>query len=141
MIYFELNDLNKDNAYRKTQSMIEYLCDKYSFTEQKGVIEVSNHTIIDQLIDRSPDFSLDVNAHLENNTLVFNYQSTDPIFRFIDDMSDNLEESNVWAILTEESILNPDYKSLTLEFYVKPHQNVTRVSTNSVLQTKDSYLQ
>ncbi|MCR4965866.1 MAG: hypothetical protein K6A41_09445 [Bacteroidales bacterium] len=141
MIYFELNDLNKENIYRKTQSMIEYLCDKYSFGEQMGVIEMANHTLIDQLIEKHPDFSLDVNAHLENNTLVFNYQSTDSIFQFVDEMSTSLEESNIWTILTEESTLSPDYKSFTFEFYVKPHQNIARVSTNSVLQTKDSYLQ
>jgi len=141
MIYFELNDLNRENIYRKTQSMIEYLCDKYSFTEQMGVIEMANHTVIDQLIEKHPDFSLDLNAHLENNTLVFNYQSSDPIFHFMEEINTDVEESNIWAILSEEMTLSPDYKSFTFEFYVKPHQNVTRVSANTVLQTKDSYLQ
>lgn len=140
MIYFELNELHKDNIYRKTQSMIEYLCDKYAFSEQMGVIETANHSIIEHLLSLPSDFSLDVNAHVENNTLVFNYLSSDPIFRFLDDLETELDPSNIWCVLIDDFSVSDDYKSLTINFYVKPHQVVSRSAHQTVLQTKESYL-
>lgn len=139
MIYFELNDLNKENIYRKTLSMIEYLCDKYSFTEQRGVIEMANQSIIEHLMNNKDDFSVDLNAHLENNSLVFSYLSEQPVFKFIEEIETDLNEDNLWGILIENLDLSSDYKSFTIDFYVKPHQNVTRQAVNTVLQKKDSY--
>ncbi|MBO4488283.1 MAG: hypothetical protein J5741_01320 [Bacteroidales bacterium] len=139
MIYFELNNLNKENIYRKTLSMIEYLCDKYSFTEQRGVIEMTNQCFIEQLQAQQDDFSVDITAHLENNTLVFNYLSEKPLFQFVEETSTDLAADNIWGVLVENLDLSADYKSLTIDFYVKPHQNVTRPVVNTILQKKDSY--
>jgi hypothetical protein len=139
MIYFELNELTKENIYRKTLSLIEYLCDKYSFTEQRGVIEMANQSLIDHLMMNEDDFSLDLNAHLENNTLVFNYLSENPLFKFVEEIETDLNEDNFWGLLIENMNLSPDYKSFTIDFYVKPHQNVTRPVVNTILQKKDSY--
>ena len=140
MIYFELNELNQENIYRKTLSMIEYLCDKYAFSDQRGIIEMANQSIIDHLLGQGRDFSLDVNAHVEGNILVFTYSSQEPLFHFVEEMDTEIKEDNIWGLLIDDLVLSADYQSLTINFYVKPHQSVNRLVQQTVLQSKESGL-
>ncbi|MBO7445726.1 MAG: hypothetical protein J6T86_04885 [Bacteroidales bacterium] len=140
MIYFELNELNRDNLYRKSQSMIEYLCDKYAVGEQRGVIEMANQNIIEHILSDPADFTIDLNAHVENNELVFAYSADQPVFRFLENLTPKLQEDNVWCVLIDDYTLSDDLQSLTISFYVKPHQTVSKRTFQEVMQTKESYL-
>ncbi len=139
MIYFELNELNKGNIYRKTLSMIEYLCDKYALAESIGIIETANQNILEQLNANENDYSLDVIAHFENQILIMDYISPDPIFQFFEQLPTDLKTDNIWGILVDDFVLEPDNKKLTLMFHVKPSPYIVHSVEQNVLQTKDLY--
>lgn len=122
MINISLPDLDKETLYSKVLQLVEDLCEDYSMESDFGILSMANQEIIDYLEAEYPDFSVDFNCHLDNDEIVFIYESMLPIF----DKIEQFDKDNLLASFADKITHNSDNKQYSVNIHVKPKFFVNR---------------
>ncbi|MBQ6070694.1 MAG: hypothetical protein IJT61_00455 [Bacteroidales bacterium] len=132
MINITLSDLDRTSIYPQTLQTIEDFCEEYHIDNDFGIISTANQEVIDFLSNYFVDFCVEFAIDADNQELTISYLSHEPMFQEI-----NLYDRDRKIIqkLTDNYEVSSDFKSVRLNFHVKPKFEVERNIRQKVVKT------
>ncbi len=126
MIHINLQNLSKENLYRKVLQAIEHICEENGIGREFGCISTACQEVVEYLLQRTADFSVTLDVYVESGSMDFSFSAEDPIFHAFEEYG---KRENILSALADKMSISSDNKAVTLTFLVKTHPVVTREMT------------
>jgi len=136
MIELTLSALNDQTLYVSSLNQIEQICDEYSLQNHFGTISMANQELVDFLRTSVKNYYVDLNFCIDNDGISIVYNSQSSIFT---EFNNYIQQREIMSSLADEIEINPDNKSVTLTFHVKPLINIGR-RTQATISNKTNVI-